>query len=48
MKFSGQVWTIVYIIYTNNEVANIKGAPSVRLRNFVFQFPGAEGGVAKI
>jgi len=48
MKFSGQVWTIVFIICTKNQGASIKGAPVIRLQNFVFQFPGAERGVAKI
>jgi len=43
MKCSGKVWTLVFIISTKNQGASIKGA-----QNFVFQFPGAEGGMAKI
>jgi len=48
MKFSGQVWTIVNIIYTKHQGASFKGSLVIRLKNFVFQFIGVEGGVAKI
>jgi len=38
----------VYIICTKNKGTIIECALVIRLQNFVFQFPVAEGGVAKI